>query len=74
MTTSNVVIRSWLTRNTNWTTGLLSNLLMNSLVLFNLDKQNESGFGWIFFLALESFLSGSFLIFKPNYAIIRKRY
>ena len=74
MTTSNVVIRSWLTRNTNWTTGLLSNHLMNSLVLFNLDKQNESGFGWIFFLALESFLSGSFLIFKPNYAIIRKRY
>ena len=61
-------------RSINWATGLLSNLLMNSYMGFNLDKQIESGFGWIFFLALESFLSGSFLIFKPIYAIIKKRY
>lgn len=61
-------------RSINWATGLLSNLLMNSYMGFNLDKQIESGFGWIFFLALEFFLSGSFLIFKPIYAIIKKRY
>lgn len=36
--------------------------------------QNESGFGWIFFIVTMLALLGSFLIFKPIYAIMKKRY